>query len=128
MNKKDITTKDDVFLLVSSFYKKVRIDKELGAFFETVEDWDEHIEKLTTFWQSNLFLKTRYYGNPIEAHIRADNSNDNAISEYHFGLWLNLWMATIDSLFAGQIAQNAKHRARKMSTFLNINIFKARNI
>lgn len=126
MEKKDITTREDVYLLVSSFYDKVKKDKVLGPFFEVIEDWDEHLEKLTDFWQSNLFLKTRYYGNPLEAHIKADNANDNAISELHFGLWLNLWFETIDSLFEGDIAQNAKQRARKMATFMNMSIFQAR--
>jgi hemoglobin len=126
MEKKDITTREDVYLLVSSFYDKVRKDEVLGPFFEIIEDWDENLEKLTDFWQSNLFLKTRYYGNPLEAHIKADNANDNSISELHFGLWLNLWFETIDSLFEGDIAQNAKQRARKMATFMNMSIFQAR--
>lgn len=126
MEKKDITTREDVYLLVSSFYDKVRKDNVLGPFFEIIEDWDEHLEKLTDFWQSNLFLKTRYYGNPLEAHIKADNANDNSISELHFGLWLNLWFETIDGLFEGDIAQNAKQRARKMATFMNMSIFQSR--
>lgn len=126
MEKKDIATQEDVYLLVSSFYDKVKKDDVLGPFFEVIEDWDEHLEKLTAFWQSNLFLKTRYYGNPLEAHIKADNANDNAISELHFGLWLNLWFETVDSLFEGDIAQNAKQRARKMATFMNMSIFQAR--
>ena len=126
MEKKDITSREDIYLLVSSFYDKVRKDEVLGPFFEVIEDWDEHLEKLTDFWQSNLFLKTRYYGNPLEAHIKADNANDNSISELHFGLWLNLWFETIDSLFEGDIAQNAKQRARKMATFMNMSIFQAR--
>lgn len=126
MEKKDISTREDVYLLVSSFYDKVRKDEVLGPFFEMIEDWDEHLEKLTDFWQSNLFLKTRYYGNPLEAHIKADNANDNSISELHFGLWLNLWFETIDGLFEGDIAQNAKQRARKMATFMNMSIFQAR--
>jgi len=126
MEKKDISTREDVYLLVSSFYDKVRKDEVLGPFFEMIEDWDEHLEKLTDFWQSNLFLKTRYYGNPLEAHIKADNANANSISELHFGLWLNLWFETIDGLFEGDIAQNAKQRARKMATFMNMSIFQAR--
>lgn len=126
MEKKDITTREDVYVLVSSFYDKVRKDEVLGPFFESIEDWDEHLEKLTDFWQSNLFLKTRYYGNPLEAHIKADNANDNSISELHFGLWLNLWFETIDNLFEGDIAQNAKQRARKMATFMHMSIFQAR--
>lgn len=131
MDKKDITTRDDVFLLVSSFYKKVRKDTVLGPFFnDVIKDWDEHLDKLTTFWESSLFmtrkLETRYKGNPLEAHVKVDKENNHAISELHFGLWLNLWFETIDELFEGDYAENAKRRARKMGTFLYLKIFEAR--
>jgi len=128
MEKKDIQNREDVFLLVSEFYKKVRIDSVLGPFFNTViSDWDEHIQRLTTFWESSLFLKTRYTGNPLQAHIKVDKDNNNSITELHFGLWLNLWYQTIDELFVGDYAENAKSRARKMGTFLYLNIFQSRN-
>jgi hemoglobin len=128
MEKKDIQNREDVFLLVSEFYKKVRIDSVLGPFFNTViSDWDVHIQRLTTFWESSLFLKTRYIGNPLQAHIKVDKDNKNSITELHFGLWLNLWYQTIDELFEGDYAENAKRRARKMGTFLYLNIFQSRN-
>ncbi|MCL6296086.1 group III truncated hemoglobin [Jejuia spongiicola] len=127
MNKKDIKTRDDVFLLVSSFYKKVRKDAVLGPFFnDIIEDWDSHLERLTTFWESSLFLKTRYIGDPLEAHVKVDKNNNNSITELHFGLWLNIWFQTIDELFEGDYAENAKRRARKMGTFLYLKIFEAR--
>ena len=126
--KKDIKTRDDVFLLVSSFYEKVKKDELLGPFFnDRIEDWDEHLDKLTTFWESSLFLKTKYYGDPLEAHIKVDKQHDHTISEHHFGVWLNLWLQTIDELFEGDYAQNAKRRARKMGTFLYLKIFEARS-
>ena len=127
MDKKDIRTRDDVFLLVSSFYIKVRKDEILGSFFnDVIKDWDAHLERLTTFWEASLFLKTRYTGNPLEAHVKVDNDNNNSVSELHFGLWLNLWFQTIDELFEGDYAENAKRRARKMGTFLYLKIFEAR--
>ena len=128
MEKKDIQNREDVFLLVSEFYKKVRTDSVLGPFFNTViSDWDVHIQRLTTFWESSLFLKTRYTSNPLQAHIKVDKDNNNSITELHFGLWLNLWYQTIDELFVGDYAENAKRRARKMGTFLYLNIFQSRN-
>ncbi len=127
MQKTDIKNRDDVYLLVSSFYLKVRKEEALGPFFnDVIKDWDEHLENLTTFWESSLFLKTRYYGNPLEAHVKVDKDNNHSITEMHFGIWLNLWLQTIDELFAGDYAENAKRRARKMGTFLYMEIFKAR--
>ena len=127
MNNQDIKTRDDVYLLVSSFYVKVRKDAVLGPFFnDVIKDWDAHLENLTTFWESSLFLKTRYLGDPLKAHIKVDKENNNSITELHFGLWLNLWFQTIDELFEGDYAENAKRRARKMGTFLYLKIFEAR--
>ena len=71
-------------------------------------------------------LKTKYLGDPLKAHARVDAAFNNSISELHFGLWLNLWFQTIDELFEGDYAQNAKRRARKMGTFLYLKIFEAR--
>ena len=127
MKKRDISSRQDIHLLVSEFYKKVRKNKLLGPFFNPIiSHWDTHIENLTDFWQSTLFLNRKYFGNPLEVHIKVDKENNHFITEYHFGIWLNLWYQTIDELFSGDCANNAKRRARKMGTFLYLNIFKAR--
>ena len=127
MEKNDISSREDVFRLVASFYEKVKQDKVLGPFFlDVITNWDEHLELLTTFWESSLFLKTRYAGNPLEVHVKVDLENNQSITEMHFGIWLNLWYQTIDELFKGDIAQNAKRRARKMGTFLYLRIYEAR--
>lgn len=129
MKKTDIKTRDDVFLLVDSFYKKVRNNETLAPFFnESIKDWDAHLQNLTSFWESSLFLKTKYYGNPLRAHITVDKINNNSITQMHFGIWLNLWLQTVDTLFEGDYAENAKRRARKMSTFLYMNIYQARTV
>ncbi|MDB9781507.1 group III truncated hemoglobin [Winogradskyella sp.] len=128
MAKSDIKNRDDVFNLVTSFYEKVRKDIVLGPFFiDTIKDWDAHLQHLTTFWESSLFLKTKYYGDPLKAHVKVDAIHNNSITELHFGLWLNLWFQTIDELFEGDYAENAKRRARKMGSFLYLKIFEARN-
>lgn len=127
MIKKDIKSREDIFLLVSTFYEKVRQDDILEPFFNTrITDWNSHFEQLTTFWESSLFLKTKYTGNPLKTHIDVDKANNNTITELHFGIWLNYWYQTIDELFEGDYAENAKRRARKMSTFLYLKIFEAR--
>lgn len=125
--KNDIKTREDVFRLVSGFYKKVRQNPEIGHFFNnSITDWDEHLEKLTDFWESNLFFKAKYTGNPQTAHVKVDRENDNRIGAEHFGVWLNLWFETLDELFEGEVANRAKNNARKMSSHLYLKIFKER--
>ncbi|HEY9185326.1 MAG TPA: group III truncated hemoglobin [Salegentibacter sp.] len=124
----DIQNREDVFTLISQFYSKVRKNPEIGYFFnETITDWEEHLEKLTDFWESNLFFKGLYRGNPQKTHVKVDRENNNRISPEHFGVWLNLWFETIDELFEGELANRAKNNARKMSTHLYLKIFQARN-
>ena len=131
MEKNDLETRDDVFLLVSTFYTKIRKDAFLGPFFNRViTDWPDHIDRLTTFWETSLFitrkLEHKYYGNPLAVHVQVDQENNNSITQEHFGNWLNLWYETIDELYEGEYASKAKHKARKMSTFLFLNIFQER--
>ena len=110
-----------------SFYSKVRKNEEIGYFFNnTVHNWDEHLDKLTDFWESNLFFTGSFRGNPALAHIKVDENNQNAITEYHFGIWMNLWFQTIDELFTGELAERLKNNARKMSTHLFLRIYQSR--
>jgi len=124
---KDITNRDDVMKLITTFYAKVRKDELLGPIFNSiVKDWDSHNERIANFWETNLFFIQKYKGNPLEVHREVDARVNNTVSELHFGRWLLLWIETIDQLFAGKYADLAKNRARKMSTFLFLKIFEAR--
>lgn len=125
--KQDIQNRDDVFILVSTFYAKVRTNKGIGTFFnEIIQDWPAHLEKLTDFWETNLFFVKKFKGNPMKAHIEVDQKFNNTIEQRHFGEWLNMWFATIDELFEGERANAAKNRARNMSHHLFMNIYENR--
>ncbi len=126
--RKEIENRADIFLLVDTFYQKIRVDKEIGFFFnETIKDWPSHLEKLTDFWEMNLFGGRQFKANPIETHNRVDEKFNNCITPEIFGHWLNIWFETIDSLFEGENAATLKRRARKMSSFMYLNIFQNRS-
>ncbi len=123
-----ITNRDDISVLVRTFYGKIRKDAVLGTIFNTIiTDWEAHLELLTDFWESQLFLKRKYHGNPVTAHQEVDAKMNNSITSAHFGLWLNLWFETIDELFEGETAWIAKNRAQKMSTMLFLHIYQERS-
>jgi len=125
--KEDLRNREDVNKLVLSFYSKIRNNEEIAYFFNnSIQDWDTHLEKLTDFWETNLFFTGSFRGNPAIAHVRVDKEHDNSISEYHFGIWLNLWFQTIDELFQGDMAERLKNNARKMSTHLFLRIYQNR--
>ena len=125
--KTAIANREDVKLLVAAFYAKVRKDTTLSPIFNAIiTDWESHLILLTDFWETQLFLKRKYHGNPVAAHQEVDDKMNHTITPEHFGLWLNLWFATIDELFAGETAWITKNRAQKMSTMLYTKIFEHR--
>lgn len=124
---KEIENREDVFNLVDTFYAKVRKDELLGPIFNKhIKDWPSHLERLTDFWETNLFFVRKFKGNPMLKHRLVDASENYSINELHFGVWLNHWFQTIDSMFEGEKANMAKNRARNMGTFFHINMFQAR--
>ncbi len=124
MPRVELETREDVRLLVTRFYEKVRADKEIGHFFnETIKDWPEHIEKLINFWETNLFFVQKYKGNPLKVHAEVDEKMEYTITNYHFGIWLRHWIETIDTYFIGVNAEKAKQRARNISVRMFITIF-----
>ncbi|MDH7448300.1 group III truncated hemoglobin [Aquimarina sp. 2201CG14-23] len=124
---RDIETREDVYTLVSQFYSKIRKEEILGPIFNyMIHNWEEHLNRLTDFWETNLLFVAKYKGNPIKVHQQVDVTFKGHITEKHFGIWLNLWFETIDKLYEGEKAETAKRRARKMSTHLFIKMYESR--
>ena len=125
---KEIESRKEVNELVNTFYATIRKDEMLGPIFNkmlpTDEIWFEHLEKLTDFWETNLFAVIKFKGNPMAAHQKVDKTFDYKITQDHFYQWLKLWNKTVDSLFVGERAEMAKERARRMSTHLHVNMWK----
>ena len=125
--KQDIQNREDVFKLVSTFYAKVRANEKIGYVFnEIIEDWPSHLEKLTDFWETNLFFVSKFRGNPMQAHVDVDRHFNNTIEQKHFGEWLNMWFETVDELFEGDRASIAKNRARNMASNLFMAVYEHR--
>ncbi|MEO8237698.1 MAG: group III truncated hemoglobin [Flavobacterium sp.] len=125
--RKEIENRADIEVLVHAFYTKIRTDKEIGFYFNTmIKDWDAHLEKLTDFWETNLFAVKKYSGNPNAVHNEVDSHFDGKITSNEFGIWLNYWFQTLDELFEGENVETLKRRARKMGTFLFMSMFKHR--
>lgn len=119
MNKKIIQSREEISQLVRSFYAKVQLDNVIGHFFnETIDDWEDHFEKLTDFWETNLLFVKKYKGNPMREHLAVDQQFEPGINFGHFNRWLHLWTATIDELFEGELAEVAKVRAANIASVI----------
>lgn len=125
--RKQIESRADITFLVHEFYDRIRADSEIGFYFNTmITDWEAHLEKLTDFWETNLFAVKRYKGNPHEVHNEVDATFDEKITANEFGIWLNHWFQTLDEHFEGENVETLKRRAQKMSTSLFVSMFEHR--
>ena len=116
---KEIETREDVNHLVNIFYAKIRKDDLLGDIFNSHiadEQWPANLEKLTDFWETNLFGVPKFKGNPTQKHINVDKNLNYGVTQIHFSRWLQLWFETINELYEGERAEKAKQAARKMAT------------
>ena len=121
MENQDINNEADIRNLVNAFYGKVRQDELLAPVFEPVigEQWDHHLERMTDFWSTLLLYTKKFSDDPLTKHLPL------TLTKEHFDRWLLLFHGTVDDLFQGQIAENAKKRAnsiaRIMKAVKNIN-------
>lgn len=116
-NRTDLNDRDDIEVLVRSFYRYAAMDEILGPVFSAAGvDWPSHIDTITDFWSWQLLGRPGYEGNPLRAHLPAHAKTP--FSDAHFDRWLDLFTSTVDEQFVGVIANTAKGRAAKMASAL----------
>ncbi len=117
-SRKLIESRQDIQLLVDSFYEKVRQDNLIGPIFTEVAkvDWNEHLPKLYSFWSDLLLGEDSYRGRPFPPHIPLN------LQPGHFERWLYLFIETVDQHFFGAKADEAKNRALRIAQNFMANI------
>jgi len=124
--RKDIQNSDDIKKLVDTFYSLVRQNELIGPIFTNriQDNWPVHLEKMYNFWENILFGNNTYQGRPFPPHLTMN------LEKKHFETWLALFYYTVDLLFEGEIANEAKNRAGTIANiFLHkINHFNSLNI
>ncbi len=120
--KAELHSRTEVIQLVNAFYDKVKKDDQIAHFFEEVihVDWDAHLPKMYDFWESTIFHKALYSGNPIQVHQKVNALS--SMSAEHFQRWIALFTETVDELFSGQNAELAKQRAISIATVMQMKI------
>lgn len=123
IERKEITSIEDIQLLVNSFYEAIRNNALLGPIFNGVirDRWPQHLEKMYRFWQTVLLDEQTYFGAPFPPHARLP------IAKEHFDTWLSIWHQTIDNYFTGEKADEAKWRGDRMATMFLAKIDYYRN-
>ncbi len=122
---KDIEDRKDIELLVDTFYEKVLKDDTIGYIFNEVAKIDlaKHMPLMYDFWETTLFHKAIYKGNPMRIHV--DLNTKEPLKKAHFDQWLSMFNATVNDLFYGEKAELAKTRALSIATVMQIKIYQA---
>jgi hemoglobin len=82
--------------VIAAFYEKVKRDPALGPVFNTIigDDWDAHLEKITSFWLFVTRLGTGYRTRDfMPAHVR-----HAAIRASLLPQWLHLFRETVNDV------------------------------
>ena len=110
----DIRDRDDILVLVRTFYETAFQDPLIGRIFTDVArmDLDHHLPIMGDFWESVLFQAGGYHRNALALHS-AVNAKHPLTAE-HFDRWLLLWNATVDDLHEGPVADAAKQQAERI--------------
>lgn len=119
---KDISTREDLGLLVSEFYRKATIDPVIGHFFTTVVklDFSQHIPLITSFWENILLDGTSYKGGTMFKHIMLNQLSP--MQPGHFQRWLALWEETVNAHFQGPKASEAVTRAHSIAGIMQFKV------
>lgn len=124
-NKKDIENRDDLTLLMEEFYKRLLNDNSINYLFTEVAQINilEHIPVLVDFWDAVLFQSDTYRKNAMQPHMVLHQKSP--LGKHHFQTWLKHFNATIDELFEGQKAFEARQRAQSIATMIELKTRKA---
>lgn len=107
----DISTPEDIKLMVDTFYEKVQQNISLDAIFNGFAkvNWENHLPKMYAFWEKMLFGTGTYNGRPFDPHVPLP------VDDSHFSEWVGIFETNIDEHFSGPMAEHAKVRAKNIA-------------
>ena len=115
---KNLESRNDIEFLVNAFYDKVSKDEKIGFFFNDVAkvNWNHHLPKMYSFWESLLLGEASYKGNPMAMHFPINEKV--AIEKDHFAHWIRLWTETVEENFTGELAEAAIYKASNIANLM----------
>ncbi|WP_343744379.1 group III truncated hemoglobin [Chitinophaga sp.] len=118
MERKQITSRADIQLLVDSFYEKVKTDAVIGYIFQDIAqvDWGKHLPVMYDFWEQLLLDSNRYGRNTMAPHFALNQKIP--LQPVHFDRWILLFETTVNELFTGEKAELATSRAHSIKDIM----------
>ena len=124
---KDITNRDDLYLLVDEFYKKLLSDISINYIFTDIVKVhiESHLPILVTFWSQAILGTGGYTNNLTQIHL--DINAKEYLSPALFKIWLNHFFTSVDTFFAGENSEKIKTQALNIATVMQIKIENQKN-
>ncbi|BDY26298.1 MULTISPECIES: group III truncated hemoglobin [Mycolicibacterium] len=112
---RDLADRADVHALLSRFYGRVLVDDLLAGPFTEVRDEGlaAHLPVMCDFWETVLFRAGRYRGSALQVHRGVHRRHP--LNQRHFVRWLTLWLRTVDEMYCGPVAEQAKTQAGRIA-------------
>ncbi|RYX83138.1 group III truncated hemoglobin [bacterium] len=126
MKSQDISTREDIEVLVSTFYGAVRNDTLLGDLFarQIGTDWEGHEERVCDFWETILLGNPKFKSRALLGHLNVDEVCP--LCPFHFQRWCQLFQNAVQSNFEGEMAERAQCRAVAMSVTMQTQLLRER--
>jgi hemoglobin len=114
----DLDSRSAIHDVVVHFYREVVFDDVLEPMFGEVAEvgWAIHMPKLVDYWCRVLLRDPGYVGLILDAHQHLDELRP--LTAEMFDRWYQLWVGSVDSRWAGPLAESAKEHAAHMSAAL----------
>lgn len=112
MDRIEEVDEQDLARLVDRFYATVRVDPLIGPVFnDAIDDWPDHLEKLTAFWSSLMLTSGRYKGAPMAAHLK----HRARLTPAMFERWLALWREATEAEMPPGVAASMQVKAERIA-------------
>lgn len=119
---RDLETRNDIKQLMMDFYSRLLEEPSFKVIFFDIAQVEilDHLELMIDFWEFTLFNKGSYQKNIITKHLEIHM--EHSLSKDLFEKWLIIFNNTIDNLYKGSNATEAKNRAFSIATVIKLKI------
>ncbi len=116
MRQLDLDSRHNIEAFVDHFYRKIFADPHLAPIFVNVAevDLEVHLPHIKDYWCKLLLGHERYRRHTMNIHRSLHAKR--ALGAIDFQRWINIFISTVDELFAGEGAERAKKVARAIAT------------
>lgn len=110
----DITNRADLERLIDAFYNRVFFDEEIGLIVTLVARVTPatHFQNIVDLWAQLLFSPAPPSPDMIQRHV--EKNLTPLLESANFRRWQTLFCSTVDELFAGPVADQAKALAQRI--------------